>query len=81
MSRSNSEIPGSVLYGMDITLCSVVNMQCNHYQIYPHGKAATESYRILEMTRDTRGSQTTQERQTICFALLLFYLVSDIIYG
>jgi hypothetical protein len=33
MSRSNREIPGGVLYGMDITsVPSMVNMQCNHYQ-------------------------------------------------
>lgn len=33
----------------------------NHDQILPHGKAATEINRILEMTRSTRESQTASE--------------------
>jgi hypothetical protein len=52
-----------VPYGMAITvLPSLAWSACNnHYKILPHGKAATEIYRILEMTRGTRVSQTVSK--------------------
>lgn len=61
MLRSYSEMPGEFCMVWALPYSIAWSACNNHYQILPHGKAATEINRILEMTRSTGESQTASE--------------------